>query len=419
MDFTEAKKLDEADILAKFKSYFHNNENEIYLDGNSLGKPPKKSLELLKEIAENQWAEKLIEGWNEHWLNIPKRIKSKLGILLNADPSEIHVGDSTSVNLYKLAYAFIQTGKYKSINSDSLNFPSDLYILDQIGSSLLGKKLHVLKYATELNAEIELLKSAINKNPGIWCLSLVSYKSACLYDLQDLNRHAEDNNSLIIWDLSHATGVIDIDFKKSKTRAAVGCTYKFLNGGPGSPAFLYVDKSILPELKNPIAGWFGHANPFRFSDQYEAATDAGKFASGTPSILSMAGIEPAIDIIIEAGIKNIRNKSKRQIAFLIELTEKYLGPLGVKVEIPDKEENRGSHVSISHPEAYRICLAMKQADADKVKVIPDFRPPHYIRLGVSPLYTTFTELHWAILRISDIIQNQAYLRFENTYQNVP
>ena len=403
-----SQKLDKEDTLKNFKKEFLNNSNEIYLDGNSLGKLPLTSLIKVKNVLEKEWGENLIESWNDHWLKLVERVSSKLERLFNSSNDEIVVGESTSVFLYQILHSLINSKIYEpNLISDNLNFPSDLYVIDSICSLTQNSKKTIIDYESDIEAKIELLKEKIKEKPGIITLSLVSYKSSWLYPMKELNEWAKKNNSIIIWDLSHAAGVVHIDFKKTKTLVAVGCTYKYLNGGPGSPAFLYVKKELLKSIRNPIRGWFGHSNPFSFSKKFIQNPGIMKFTNGTPNILSIAPIESGIDIILKAGTKSIQEKSRKQSDYLKNLILKYLIPLGYKIESPLLSNNRGSHISISHKESWRICRSLKEGP---LKVIPDYRPPKYIRLGIAPLYNSYEDLTRAIYKIREITQNKEFLK---------
>ena len=399
--------LDKKDPLRSFKKEFINTENEIYLDGNSLGKLPKQSKMILQNVVENEWGNNLIQSWNDYWLETVDRISFKLEKLFKSSKNEIIIGESTSVYLYQILSSLINSNKYNThFISDNLNFPSDLYVIDGICKTKEGCTSTIVDYDSDIEANIDLLKKSIKEKPGIVCLSLVSYKSSWLYPMKDLNKWAYENNSIIVWDLSHAAGAVNIDFKETNTLVAVGCTYKFLNGGPGSPAYLYVKTNLLNSINNPINGWFGHSNPFSFSKDFDQDKGIKKFSNGTPNILSIVPIETGVDIILRAKIANIEFKSKKQSEYLKELIFKFLIPLGFKFESPINSLNRGSHISISHTESWRIC---KSLQSGSIKIIPDYRPPNYIRLGISPLYTSYEDLTKTVFKLAQIVNNKEYL----------
>ena len=413
IDLVTAQKLDQEDILANFKNYFENNSNEIYLDGNSLGKLPKKTLKILQETIQNQWGKRLIRSWNEIWLDLPLRLAKKYGALLNIKKEEVIIGESTSVRLYQILHALINSKKYTNkLSSDNLNFPTDLYVLEGLANEFNLSKVNLINYKQEIFADLNLLKKNIQNNQGIYCLSLVTFKSSFLYPMKDLNLWAEENNSIIVWDLSHAIGAVEIDLKETQTKIALGCSYKFMNGGPGSPAFLFIQKKLQDLLHNPIKGWFGHQNPFNFAPNYLPDSGINRFASGTTQVLSMQAMEPGIDITLEAGIKNLRKKSIALSEFFLNGIEEELIPLGFKIQSPSNSDLRGSHLTISHPASWQICQALIQGESNAVKVIPDYRPPNLLRFGIAPLYTSYENIFRVLIRIKKIVKTESFKKFE-------
>jgi kynureninase len=405
----KAQALDQSDRLAEFYQRFYHPASEIYLDGNSLGKQPLKTKERLVSVLDGQWGQQLISSWNKHWLELPKRIAGKVAQLVNADSGEVVVGESTSVNLFKLAHALIESGLYpKRLITDSLNFPTDNYILEGISSYLKLSPPLCVSYSSDLEADVEQLKEVIRSNPGVLCLSLVSYKSAYYYPAKMLNDFAKSHDSIIIWDLSHAVGAVHFDVKETKTLAAIGCTYKYLNGGPGSPAFMFIDSQLTASLSSPIQGWFGHENPFDFSSAFEAAKGIEKFNAGTPQILSLAALEVGIDLTLEAGIKPIREKSEQLGNYLIQLISSELVPLGFALESPENHDQRGSHVTLSHCDSWRICQCLLNPIEREPKITIDFRPDKYIRIGIAPLYTRFIDLWQTVERLRTIVVSKEY-----------
>ena len=402
---------DTNDPFAGFKRRFFSVPDEIYLDGNSLGKMPIEAQTTVEKVLQQQWGQRLIRSWNEQWLDLPTRIAGKYAQLLGTNAANIIIGESTSVRLYQIVYALLNSHKYSRLITDNLNFPTDLYILEGLEKAFDLPQTLVVDYGQELEADIEALKAEIQKQPCIVCLSLVSYKSAYLYPMAELNRWAQAHHSIIVWDLSHAVGVVPIDFQATQTKAAIGCTYKFMNGGPGAPALMYVGQSLQNELNNPIQGWFGHTKPFDFSPSYRAADGIHRFASGTPQILSLAAMEAGIDITLEAGIEPIRKKSIQQTDYLISTFQKELKPYGFELFSPQESTRRGSHISLIHPQAWQICQALQEGIEDYPPVIPDFRPPQIIRLGVAPLYTSFEDLTITVKYLKAIVENQWHFKF--------
>ena len=410
---------DNNDDLKSFKSRFVNNENEIYLDGNSLGKLPVVTENDLITAVKNEWGQNLISSWNDNWLKMSEKINFKMSKLINSDNDEVLVGESTSVNLYKILYCLLDSNQYKkNLVTDCLNFPSDNYIVEGLKDYTEKKEITILNYNNNLSCNIDLLKKSIQENPGIYCLSLVTYKSSFLYPIKELNEFAENNKSIFVWDCSHAIGVVDIDVKDSKTKAAIGCTYKFLNSGPGSPSFLYVSKDILNHLQNPIKGWFGHSKPFDFENKYKPADNINKFNAGTPSVLSLIPVNTGLDLVLEAGITNIRNKSIELGEYLIKIINIELNKFDVKITSPIESKSRGSHITIQHNEAWKICKLLIKGDKNRKRIIPDFRPKNNIRLGFSPLYVSFIDLYETVIAIKDILENKEYLKIDDSKPEV-
>ena len=414
------KLMDQEDPLKHFRKKFFNQKGEIYLDGNSLGKMPIKIPEILGEKINNQWGNQLVRSWNKSWLKLPNRLSEKYGKLLNSSAEEIIFGESTTVRLYQILLALILSGKYSdNLITDNLNFPTDLYVINALKKQFPKIKINYVEYDNEIEADLDLLKESIKKSPGIICLSLVTYKSCYYYPMKVLNQYAFKHKSIIVWDLSHGVGSVPIDFKESKTKIAVGCTYKYMNGGPGSPSFLYIESALHSLLENPIQGWFGHKNPFDFNPQYKPAKKLDHFKNGTPPILSMQAIESGIDLTLKAGILNIRKKSIKQSEMIVMAIKDQLSYFGFKLQSPEKISRRGSHISISHPNAWQICQALQKGNKTAPKIIPDFRPPNFIRLGINPLYISYEDLWWVINQLQNIIESKSYIKINQDRHNVP
>ena len=410
-----AQQCDQLDELAAFYDRFHHPKDLIYLDGNSLGKQPIVAKDIIDEVVTEQWGERLIRSWNEHWLKLPQQIGDQIAQLLKVNASEINVGESTSVNLYKLAHALVRSGRFgNQLITDSLNFPTDNYILEGIQLQLNLKTIITIQHPSDLEADLEVLKEKIVRNPGVICLSLVSYKSAYRYPMKMLNDFAKEHQSIIIWDLSHSVGAVDLDLKASNTLAAVGCTYKYLNGGPGAPAFLYIDQSLVSVLETPIQGWFGHSQPFDFSAEYVAAKGVAQFKAGTPQILSLASLKAGLSITLEASTKRLQAKSQQLSTYLLSLIETELTPLGFKLESPTDHEQRGSHLTLSHEESWRICQCLQHPKPNRPTIIVDFRPDRFLRIGITPLYTRFEDLWLTSERIKEIVTTKEYLNHDGT-----
>jgi len=411
-----ASHLDKQDPLAGFREKFVIADPDlIYLDGNSLGRLPKDSVSHLKDLIEEQWGMGLIEGWNKSWFEMPTRLGSRIAQLIGARDDEVVVCDSTSVNLFKLASAAL---KYKSerklLVSDEFNFPTDLYVFQGVIDLLnQGHKLDLIRSEDSISIPEENIKKAITDDTALVALTQVAFKSAYMYDIQHVTDLAHQKGALVMWDLSHSAGAVPLELNEWDVDLAVGCTYKYLNGGPGSPAFLFVRKDLQKELISPIWGWFADKAPFAFNLDFTPADNISRFQISTPHILSMAGIEPALGILLEAGMDRLREKSVEQTDYLIYLAQEFLVPLGFEVGSPLNSSQRGSHVSLRHPEAYRICRALIDPlpGDTNLKVIPDFRAPNNIRLGIAPLYTSFADIHRALKRLGVIVKDGIYQEY--------
>jgi kynureninase len=416
-----AKKLDNNDSLSDFRNQFHIvDDSTIYLDGNSLGRLPLKTKTLLSEAIEKQWGTDLIESWNKNWYTKSEELGNKIAKIIGASSGEVIVSDSTSVNLYKLVKAALklQTGKTRIV-SDVFNFPTDLYILQGIIQECGNNyELILARQKDEISIDLDDLKSKITEKTALVVLSLVAFKSAFLYNAEEITNWAHQKGALVLWDLSHAAGAVPIELNKINADLAVGCTYKYLNGGPGSPAFLYVRKDLHKKLTSPIQGWFGEENPFEFGLNYRPASGIRKFLTGTPPVLNLLAVETGLDLLIEAGIKNLYEKSKRQSEYFIFLTMKILSKLGFEIGSPLDPLQRGSHISLKHPEAYRICQSLIHPKNGTLKIIPDFREPDNIRFGFTPLYTTFEEIRQTTGRLKIIMETREYESFGSERNSV-
>ncbi|MFT6879434.1 MAG: kynureninase [Arcticibacterium sp.] len=406
----QIKKIDQEDSLTLFKGKFKLDPDTVYLDGNSLGPLPLKTKDLLHQAIEHQWGSRLIRSWNEDWLESTERIAAKIAELIHAEADEVLITDSVSVNLYKLAFTALKLqDSKKEILTDSLNFPSDLYILQELcHQSFQNHDLQVTDQGTFESINEHIL-SSISKETALLSLSHVAYKSAFQYDVKRINEACQKHGALNLWDLSHSVGAVPINVKSMKMDLAVGCTYKYLNGGPGSPAFLYVSKALQTKLNNPIAGWFSHENPFDFSPEFKSSNTIRNFAVGTVPILSAKGIEPGIDLFLEAGMENIHEKSIKLFDTFIHLFQLFLKERGFSIETPLEATQRGSHIALTHKEAYRINLSLIDPRIPRKQFITDHRPPNIIRIALTPLYLSFIELYEAVLRLVEIVDTKEFL----------
>lgn len=417
----EAEKLDHKDPLAHFRKRFRKDDDKlVYLDGNSLGMLPLETEKHMSQVVSHEWGNRLINGWNEGWWNMPSEIGEMISTIIGAGSDEVIICDSTSVNLYKLLSAALELrpGRKKVI-SDRLNFPSDLYIIQGVISR--SGKNHVLELAESVNgidinnSEFERL---IDSDTAVVVLTHVNFRSGFLYDMKEITRLAHNHGALVIWDLCHSAGAVEIDLNDASADMAVGCTYKYLNGGPGSPAFLYVSKKLQGEIISPIWGWLGEKDPFQFSTEYRPATGIRQFMAGTPGILSLSAVKPALGITIEAGMKHIRRKSIIQTSFLYTMATEILVPLGFEIGSPADPSKRGSHISIRHPEGYRICRALVDPGMGELRIIPDFRPPDNIRMGLAPLYNSYHDIYVSVMEIERIVRAKEYENYSRDPEGV-
>jgi len=405
-----AKKHDLSDKLSPFKERFDNSNEFIYLVGNSLGKLPLDTINNVNQTVKVDWGKDLVSSWNEKWLSIENIISKKISNILNCDEKEVYVGASTSENLYKLLKSIlINNSKIKSIISDNLNFPSDNYVAEGVSKDFEDVTFKILDYGNETEADIDMLKKFISNNNGILILSLVSYKSSYRYPIKEINDFCKKNNSIVIWDISHAIGAIDIDFHNTNTKYAVGCTYKYLNGGPGSPAFIYVNKQDQITLKTPIRGWFSHNSPFDFSNNYEESNTMNRFKSGSPHIIQLSALEKGLDIILEAGTSELEKKSIYLFNFFNNIFKSHLSNKGYSLITPPEDAFRGSHITLSHKESWRISKCLSFPKGRGKKILVDFRPDKFIRISLTPLYTSFEDIYELCNRLFIIIEKQEYL----------
>jgi kynureninase len=405
-----AQQLDEQDDLASYRDEFVFPEPDlIYLDGNSLGRLPRRTVERMRRAVEEEWGRDLIRGWNVGWWDSPGRVGDKIGRLLGAGPGQVVVSDTTSINLFKLVMVALEmTLGRERIVTDVLNFPSDLYILRGC-VRLLGDQheMRLLPSEDGIAVDQQALLEEIDERTALVTLSHVVFKSGFLYDAQAISQRAHEVGAMVLWDLGHSAGAVPIALDDWGVDFAVGCTYKYLNGGPGAPAYLYVRRDLQEKTVSPIWGWFGQRSPFDFGLEYQPADGIDRFLVSSPAILSTLAMEAGLDILLEAGMQRIRDKSIRLTSYLVDLVDAILVPLGFSLGSPRDPAQRGSHVSIRHPEGYRINRVL----SEEMKVIPDFREPDNIRLGLAPLYTSFGEVWEAVDRIRQVVKERRYLRY--------
>ncbi len=408
-----ARDLDERDELASFRAQFINIDPAmVYMDGNSLGRLPAQTPQRVEQIVREEWGEKLIRSWGINWFNAPIQIGEKIAQLIGAGTGQVAVSDSTTVNLYKLAMsALMLKPERKKIVTDTLNFPSDLYML-QGCSHVLGGKHHIqmLEPADGLRVDTQRVLDAIDDDTALVTLSHVVFKSGAMYDAKTISEYAHQKGALVLWDLSHSVGSVPVELDEWGADFAVGCTYKYLNGGPGAPAFLYVRRDLQSQAISPIWGWYGQRSPFSFELDYSPAEGIQRFLTGTPPVFSLLSIEPGVDLLLEAGIQRLRKKSIQLTTYMIDLFDASLADMGFSLGTPRDANLRGSHVSLRHPDGYRINRAL----IEEMNTIPDFREPDNIRLGMTPLYTSFQDVWESVDRIKRVLSEKRNLHFAET-----
>ena len=406
-----ALQLDTQDKLASFKEAFViPDPNLVYFDGNSLGMMPKAAQEKSRQIVDEQWGKDLIRGWNKGWWDAPSRVGDKIGQLIGAAAGQTLVGDTVSVNLFKLATSALtlQPNKTKII-TDTFNFPSDLYILQGIRQTL-GNKHEIVLIGSQdgdITPNLAALEAAIDENTALVTISHVVFKSGYMYDMQRITELAHKKGALVLWDLSHSVGSVPVHLDDCNADFAIGCTYKYLNGGPGAPAFLYVNKKLQEKLSSPIWGWWGQKNPFDFDLDYQPAPGAQRFLVGTQPMISLLTMEAALEPLLQAGMDSLREKSILMTDFASFLTESWLVPFGFSLGSPVDSAMRGSHISIRHPEGYRINRAL----IEEMNLIPDFRAPDNLRLGFAPIYLSFTDVWEGFDRIRRVMDEKRYEKY--------
>jgi kynureninase len=391
----EAEALDRADQLAAFRGRFVHPDGVIYLDGNSLGLLPKATPARVAQVIEQEWGQSLIRSWTDHgWIDLQFRVGDKIAQLIGAAPGTTVVADSTSVNLFKLlAAALDQRPGRMVILTEEGNFPTDLYIAQ--GLAALLQRGHELRAVPAAR-----LAQALDSQVAVLMLTHVNYRSGAMHNMPSLTRAAHAAGALVLWDLSHSVGVVPLRLAADEADMAVGCGYKYLNGGPGAPAFLYVGQHMQTDLRLPLTGWLGHAEPFAFESSYRPATGIARAVVGTPPILSLAALEVGIDIGLEAPIHAIRTKSLKLADLFMALMKQEAGFTALT---PTEPALRGSQVSFAHPEGYAIMQSLIGRG-----VIGDFRAPDVLRFGLAPLHVRFVDVWDAVTVLRDVMRGEAW-----------
>ncbi|WP_454698078.1 kynureninase [Arthrobacter humicola] len=400
-----AVELDAADPLAGYRDHFVGTDTDLsYLDGNSLGRPLKRTVADISAFIQENWGGRLIRGWDEEWLALPEAIGDQLGrAVLGAAPGQTIIADSTTVVLYKLvraALAAVKDPARTEIVLDTDNFPTDRYLLEGIAREE-GLTLRWIDADPAAGVSVDQVRGATGPSTAVVVLSQIAYRSGYLADLPAITAAVHDAGALVVWDLCHSAGSVEIELDAAGVDFAAGCTYKYLNGGPGSPAFAYINARHLPGLSQPIWGWMGRKDAFEMAAGYEPAPGIRGFLSGTPAIFGMIAMRGTLDLIEKAGMSALREKSRKLTAYALELHDAWLAPSGVQLATPREAEQRGSHITVDHPDFRQMTAELWDQD-----VIPDFRAPHGIRIGLSPLSTSFTEVYRGVAAIRDLLARE-------------
>lgn len=393
------EQLDDQDPLAAKRALFDLPEDVIYLDGNSLGALPHASIQRVQEVVTHQWGNDLIGSWNKHgWIDLPQKTGDKIASLLGAGPGQVIVCDSISVNLYKLLITALemQPGR-ATVVSEQGNFPTDLYMVQGVQALLGEKRCNLLTVAADS------IEHALTEDVAVLMLTHINFRSGQLHDMQRLTRLAHAKGILVIWDLAHSAGAVPLNLDDCGVDFAVGCGYKYLNGGPGAPAFLYAATRHHEKINQPLAGWMGHANPFAFSQDYQPAPGIKQFLAGTPSIIAMAALDAALDVFNDIDMTTVREKSVALTQLFLQLKQQHTDLDELILCSPEDSSQRGSQLSFCHDDAYAICQALIDNG-----VVPDFRAPDIVRFGFTPLYLSFADIANAVEILQKVMHEKRY-----------
>ncbi len=402
-----AEKLDAGDPLAGFRDRFvRADPSLIYLDGNSLGPLPRATQARIGEVVGQEWGAGLVRSWGR-WIELPRQVGDMIGEhLVGAAPRQVAVCDSTTVNLYKLACAALdaQPGRNVIVTDDD-NFPTDRYVLEGIAAQR-GGELRMIRSGMDQGLGEDVLRGALDERTALVCLSHVAYRSGALADMATITAIVHEAGALVLWDLCHSAGAVPVELDADGADLAVGCTYKYLNAGPGAPAFLYVRRELQPRLRQPVWGWFGQRDQFDMGQGYDPAPGIGQFLTGTPDVIGTVAVQEGTRMLGEAGIGRLRAKGVALTGYLIGLADAWLAPHGIAVASPRQDARRGAHVTLAHPEAWRISQALIREG-----VIGDYRTPGRLRLGPAPIFTRFADVWDALDILRRIMADKRYEKF--------
>lgn len=402
---TRAAELDAQDPLAAFRDKFARDQRGgrelIYLDGNSLGRLPLATAERIDQVVREEWGTGLIGSW-DHWMGLPARVGDLIGEhLLGAAPGQVAVSDSTTVNLYKLACAALDARPGRRvIVTDDDNFPTDRYVFQAIAAQR-GCELRMIHTDMDSGLDEAALRAAVDSGTAVVSLSHVAYRSAALLDMAAITDLVHAAGAVMLWDLCHSAGSVPVQLDACRADLAVGCTYKYLNAGPGAPAFLYVRRDLQDRLRQPVWGWMGQRNLFEMGPDYDPVPGIERFTTGTPQVVGVVAVEEGARLLAEAGIGRLRDKGVQLTEYLITLADAWLVPLGCSIASPRDPARRGSHVTVHHPRARQLCQALAARG-----VITDYRAPDRVRYGLAPIYTRFTDVWDAISATRQILETE-------------
>ncbi|HYT29883.1 MAG TPA: kynureninase [Actinomycetota bacterium] len=398
-DRERAVRLDEADELAGYRDRFVvSDPSPIYFDGNSLGRLPKATLERLGRVAADGWGDRLIRSWDEEWIDLPTRVGDAIGTgLVGARPGEVLVSDSTTVNLYKLLVAALDARPGRTaVVTDRDNFPTDRYVLEGVAAAR-GLTIRWIDADPVEGPQAEDVAAALDDDVALVTLSHVAYRTSAIADLREITRLSHACGAFVLWDLCHTVGSVPVDLTADGVDLAVGCTYKYVNGGPGAPAFLYVRRELQRELRQPIWGWWGRRDMFEMAQGYRPVDDIRSYLAGTPPVLSLVGVDEGVKLLVEAGMDRLRAKAVALTSYAVELFDAWLAARGFALGSPRDPSRRGSHVLVQHPDATRLCGSLIERG-----VIPDLRQPNGIRVGLAPITTRFVDVHDGLRALADL-----------------
>lgn len=404
------RSMDANDSLARYRNEFVIDDPDMcYLDGNSLGRLPKSTVAAIGRVVTDQWGGELVAGW-EKWIDLSTQVGDRLGAaVLGAAAGQVLVTDTTSVNLYRLAIAALRDkpGR-KTIIIDEANFPTDRYILQEIAKDLDYRLITIPtedpSVATHEQITAEVLARYLDSDVALVSLQVINYRSGARQDVAALTKLVHEHGGHLLWDASHAVGSLDLHLDAWGVQLAVGCTYKYLNSGPGSPAWLYINSAVQSRMQTPINGWFGQRDQFAMGPDFDRASGMRGFQIASPSIIGLTCVATSIDLIADAGMPVIESKCATGTDLMIDLFDEWLAPFGFALETPRASDQRGGHLSITHPDAAKIARALREVS----NVIPDFRKPNTIRVAISPLYTSYQEIFTGFERMRDLVSTGRY-----------